>query len=163
VAFVLDGPVAAGGVGQRNEDEAIAAQGAAQDLQALRGSATNDHWNADTLGTTAVMGVRNLDTGVVSIRTGINGAGEAPDSWPQWAKDVFVQGDGHAEMGIFNSLADNEVLDFGGTSRNVCCDCYSQLDGPDIHFGGPEFPGLDEKSPSRMFWREPGYPDNPDE
>ena len=54
-----------------NEDEAVAAQAVAQDLQGLRGSATNDHGNADTHGTPALMGVRNLDTGAVSIRTGL--------------------------------------------------------------------------------------------
>jgi RHS repeat-associated protein len=142
--------------------EAAEAQSWAQDLQALRGLAANDHWNAENLGTTTVIGVRNTVTGQISIRTGINGpAAEAPDSWPQWAKDAFTRGDGHAEMGVLNTLGENEVIEFGGTSRNVCWDCYRSLSDPDIRFGGRRFPGMSDKSPFRMFWRDPGYPDNP--
>ncbi|MCX5093841.1 hypothetical protein OOK36_34160 [Streptomyces sp. NBC_00365] len=110
-------------------------------------------------GTTAVIAVRNTETNVLSIRTGINGGGEAPDSWPQWAKDSFVQAGGHAEEGIINSMAPNEVLEFGGTSRNICEEtCYPLMNQRGIIVGGPEFPGAADKTPWRMFWTDPADP-----
>jgi Pretoxin HINT domain len=147
-----------------NAESAEHAQNAAQHRNGLRSSATNEGYNGDSWGTTTVIGVRNLGTGEISTRVGINGnATEAPNSWPQWAKDAFVPGGGHAKAGIINSLTGNDMIEFGGTSRNICWECYSQLQGPDVVIGGSEFPGAADKSPFRMFWREPGYPDNPRE
>jgi hypothetical protein len=107
-----------------------------------------------------VIGVRTPSG--IETRIGINGnAQEAPNSWPEWAQKAFVPGAGHAEAGILNSLADGEYIEFGGTSRNICWDCYMQLDSSDILFGGPDFPGAADKSPRRMFSREPGSTDGP--
>ncbi|WTI72489.1 polymorphic toxin-type HINT domain-containing protein [Streptomyces sp. NBC_00728] len=139
--------------------EAALAQESAAALQDLRHSATNDHWMAGDRGTTAVIAVRN-SKGQLFIRTGINGGGEAPDSWPKWAKDVFVQAIGHAEEGILSKMASGEVLEFGGTSRNICeMQCYPLLSQRGIIVGGPEFPGREDKTPWRMFWTDPVDPD----
>jgi hypothetical protein len=128
------------------------------DLQDLRYEATNDHWMAGDRGTTAVFGVRNIRTGSLSIRTGINGdAVSAPNSWPEWAREAFVPGAGHAEEGIISGLTEDEFVEFGGTSRNICEDvCYRLLNYRGIVFGGDEFPGALDKTPWRMFWSHPG-------
>ncbi|MDI2132183.1 DUF6531 domain-containing protein [Yinghuangia seranimata] len=141
-------------------DDAVLAQQAAQDLQDLRFTATNDHWDAGVWGTTTVIGVRDAASGDLSIRTGINGgATEAPDSWPQWAKDAFAPGEGHAEEGVINSLGPREFVEFGGTSRNICeATCYPLLNQRGIIVGGPEFPGNPDKTPWRMFWSDPDDP-----
>jgi hypothetical protein len=146
--------------GPGGEDDAALAQQAASDLQNLRYGATNDHWMAGDRGTTAVIGVRNTETGALSIRTGINGdAAVAPDSWPQWAKGAFVSGPGHAEEGILSGLGSNEIAEFGGASRNFCQEvCYRLLNRRGIVFGGPEFPGTADKTPWRMFWTDPNEP-----
>ncbi|NUS11508.1 MAG: hypothetical protein HOY69_08915, partial [Streptomyces sp.] len=136
--------------------EAEKAYDAVVDLHQLRGLATNEAFDDPVgWGTTAIIGVRNLETGRISIRTGINGAGEAPDSWPQWARDAFQQADGHAEEGIITSLAHNEHIVFGAASRNVCWGVCYRLMSEDIALGGPDFPGKSDKSPKRMFWLDP--------
>lgn len=146
--------------GLSNEGEAQHAHIAADVLQQARYRATNEtiagvRGAQGQFGTTAVVGVRNTTTGNVSIRTAVNHSGDAPDSWPQWAKDAFVQGEGHAETTIVNSLAPDEEIAFGAASRNVCWSCHSALSSdPGLVMGGPQFPGGPNASPFRMFWRE---------
>jgi hypothetical protein len=144
-----------------NETLASQAMNAAIDLQQLRYTATNESGDQGYWGTTAVMGVYSPETGKVETRTGINGDGPAPDSWPEWAKKAFVQASGDAEAGIISKLADGESLEYGGTSRNVCWRCYSQASGANMRFGSTGSRGGPQASPFRLFWREPGYPDNP--
>lgn len=135
--------------------EAEAAYEHAADLQDLRHVATNNAYPiAGSHGTTAVIGVRNMETGRISIRTGINGSKPAPDSWPQWAQDAFVQADGHAEEGIISSLAANEHIVFGAASRNVCFVCEGMM-SEDMVLGGGIFPGKGDKTFFRMFWLDP--------
>lgn len=43
-----------------------------------------------------------------------------------------MQANGHAEAGILSSLGNDEVVEFGGASRNVCRACYAELSGSDI-------------------------------
>jgi hypothetical protein len=146
--------------GLSNEEEAYHAHIAADVLQQARHRATNEtiagvRGAQGQFGTTAVIGVRNTTTRSISIRTAVNHGGEAPNSWPQWAKDAFVQGDGHAETTILNSLADDEEAVFGAASRNICLGCHSALSSdPDIIIGGKEFAGGPKASPFRMFWRQ---------
>jgi hypothetical protein len=146
--------------GLSNQEEAEHASIAADVLQQSRYRATNEdipgvRGAQGKFGTTAVVGVRNKTSGEVSIRTAVNHDGEAPNSWPQWAKDAFVQGEGHAETTILNGLADDEEIAFGAASRNVCWGCHSALSSdPEIVVGGPQFPGGPNASPFRMFWRK---------
>jgi RHS repeat-associated protein len=133
--------------------EAEHAYDAVVDLHHLRGTATNEAFDDPVgWGTSAIIGVRNMETGRISIRTGINGAGEAPDSWPKWARDAFQQAEGHAEEGIIRSLAHNEHVVFGAASRNVCWGVCHRIMSEDMALGGPPFPGKADKSPYRMFW-----------
>jgi hypothetical protein len=136
--------------------EAEGAYDAVVDLHQLRGLATNEAFDDPVgWGTTAIIGVRNMETGRISIRTGINGAGEAPDSRPQWARNAFQSAGGHAEEGIITSLAHNEHVVFGAASRNVCWGICHRLMSEDVTLGGPDFPGRGDKSPKRMFWLDP--------
>ncbi|BCJ37538.1 hypothetical protein Athai_50410 [Actinocatenispora thailandica] len=127
------------------EAEATAAQGRAQDLEAQRG------WSG---GTTAVMGVRNVETGSVAIRIAINGDRAMPKSWELGAGEEFVRGAGHAEETIFNSLASNEEVVYGGTSRNVCQAICAKFMRPNsLTLGGRPFMGRADKTAFRTFWR----------
>ncbi|WP_406400100.1 DNRLRE domain-containing protein [Streptomyces sp. NBC_00879] len=143
-----------------NEEEAQHAYIAADVLQQARYRATNEsipgvRGAQGQYGTTAVVGVRNTTTGDISIRTAVNHGGDAPNSWPQWAQNAFVQGEGHAETTILSSLADNEEVLFGAASRNVCWGCHGSLSSdPGIVIGGPRFRGGPLASPFRMFWRQ---------
>jgi hypothetical protein len=142
-----------------NAEEAEHAYIAADTLQQGRHRATNETVSGvrgaqGQYGTTAVIGVRNTTTGGISVRTAVNHNGDAPNSWPQWARDAFVQGEGHAETTIIGSLAANEEVAFGAASRNVCWGCNSALSSDaGIVFGGGQFPGGPKASPFRMFWR----------
>ncbi|MER5474053.1 LamG-like jellyroll fold domain-containing protein [Streptomyces sp. NPDC002685] len=146
--------------GLSNEEEAQHAQVAADVLQHARHRATNEtiagvRGAQGTFGTSAVVGVRNTTTGDVSIRTAVNHSGAAPDSWPQWAKNAFVQGDGHAETTILDGLAHDEEVVFGAASRNICNKCNSALSKlKGIVIGGEQFAGGPKATPFRMFWRE---------
>jgi hypothetical protein len=141
-----------------SQADAAGAYEAAQRLQDLRHDATNDYGVAGYHGTTSVIAVFNAVTGRIHMRTGINGNGEAPNSWPQWAQDGFVRtNDGsHAEEGILNDLAPEEFVMWGASSRGLCWGrCHPRLSGdPNIEVGGPEY-GADpaKNSPWRMFWR----------
>ncbi|MFE0422254.1 polymorphic toxin-type HINT domain-containing protein [Streptomyces sp. NPDC058953] len=143
-----------------NQAEAEEAYIYADLLQQARWRATNEtipgvRGLQGQFGTTALIGVRNRNTGEVSVRTAVNHDGPAPDSWPQWAKDAFVQGQGHAEATVVGSLGANEEIVFGAASRNVCNGCESALTkDPDIVLGGREFRGGPGTSPYRMFWRK---------
>jgi hypothetical protein len=80
-----------------------------------------------------------------------------PSSWEGLVSpDEFVQGPGHAEEAIVNSLAEDEVIGFGGTSRNICWDiCHALLDQPGMKFGGAGYMGGNpDKSPFSTFWAE---------
>ncbi|MFD8077149.1 polymorphic toxin-type HINT domain-containing protein [Streptomyces sp. NPDC059718] len=145
--------------GLSNQEEAEHAYIAADVLQQARHRATNEtipgvRGDQGTFGTTAVIGVRDA-SGNITVRTAVNHSGPAPDSWPQWAKDAFVPGEGHAERTILNNLAEGEQIVFGAASRNVCWKCHSPLSGDSgIVFGGGNFPGGPKASPWRMFWRQ---------
>ncbi|MFJ6408813.1 ricin-type beta-trefoil lectin domain protein [Streptomyces hydrogenans] len=151
-------PVLVHNCGLSNEEEAEHAYVAADTLQQGRYRATNEtisgvRGDQGTYGTTAVIGVLDTNTGEVTIRTSVNHDGPAPDSWPKWARDAFVQGTGHAEMTILNSLAPHEQIAFGAASRNVCNACHGGLSAvPGIVFGGGQYPGGHKASPFRKFW-----------
>jgi hypothetical protein len=69
------------------------------------------------------------------------------------AGETFVEGAGHAEQTIFNSLDDNWRLLEGGASRNVCQDvCAPLIKDSGGELGGPSFRGMSDKTPYRMFW-----------
>ena len=68
----------------------------------------------------------------------------------------FIQGAGHAEETIINSLGPDEEIGYGGASRNFCLDtCYRQLNVRGMRFGGEGyFGGLPDKSPYSLVWNE---------
>ncbi|MEV7601658.1 polymorphic toxin-type HINT domain-containing protein [Kitasatospora sp. NPDC089797] len=134
------------------ELDAIGARGRAEELQGMR----NDYPNADQHGTTAVIGVFNTETKTWVNRIAINGPGEMPSTWTLRPGEEFVQGRGHAEETILNGLGPNEIVGFGGTSRNICWDiCYGRLDSKGLMFGGAGYRGGNaDKSPFSLFWSE---------
>lgn len=78
-----------------------------------------------------------------------------PSTW-NLKPGEFVQGAGHAEETILNSLGKHEVVGFGGTSRNICKDtCFPMLNGNGMRFGGAGyFGGRADKTPISYFWQE---------
>ncbi|MEY9927757.1 putative nucleic acid-binding Zn-ribbon protein [Catenulispora sp. GP43] len=106
-------------------------------------------------GTTAVFGIFNTQTRQWSTRIGFNGTYEAPEDWLQ-PGETFAPGKAgaHAEENIVNSLGPNEVIGFGGTTRNICWDvCYRLLNTDGTTFGGAGWRrGLSDKSPYTLFW-----------
>ncbi|MFC7266487.1 polymorphic toxin-type HINT domain-containing protein [Streptomyces lutosisoli] len=125
--------------------EAEDAQKRAQALDAQRG------WGG---GTTAVIGVRNVDTGVIANRIAINGNRNMPKNWQLGSNEQFVRGSGHAEETIFNSLAHNEEVLYGGTSRNVCQAVCAPFMRPwSLRLDGQVFAGMGDKAAYRTFWR----------
>jgi RHS repeat-associated protein len=126
------------------EAEAVAAQKRAADLESQRG------WSG---GTTTVIGVRNVDTGVITERIAINGKGKMPKQWNINPND-FVRGPGHAEETIFKGLKPGEEVLYGGTSRNVCQSICSRFMRPwSLKLDGQVFRGMDDKTAFRTFWR----------
>lgn len=79
-----------------------------------------------------------------------------PSGWTLKPGDKFVQGAGHAEETILNNLGPDEVVGFGGTSRNICRDtCYPMLNGNAMGFSGAgHFGGRADKTPFSLFWQE---------
>ncbi|MFC5766753.1 RHS repeat-associated core domain-containing protein [Actinacidiphila bryophytorum] len=132
------------------EADAVAARGRAEELQSQR----NDYPHAAQHGTTAVIGVFNTKTRQWVNKVAINGDGAAP--WALRSGEEFVQGAGHAEQTILNSLGSHEVVGFGGTSRNICRDtCYALLNSRGMRFGGAGyFGGRADKTPFSYFWQE---------
>ncbi len=127
------------------EPEAVLAQQRAAALDAQRG------WGG---GTTAVIGVRNVETGQVINRVAINGTGKMPKGWSLDEGEEFVQGAGHAEQTIFNSLKPGEEVLYGGASRNVCKNICSKFMRPwGLRLDGEVFRGMDDKTAYRTFWR----------
>ncbi|MEU9130709.1 polymorphic toxin-type HINT domain-containing protein [Kitasatospora sp. NPDC048540] len=135
-----------------SEVDAIGARGRAEELQGKR----NDYPNADQHGTTAVIGVFNTETKTWVNRIAINGPGEMPSTWTLRPGEEFVQGRGHAEETILDNLGPNEIVGYGGTSRNICWDiCYGRLDSKGLVFGGAGYRGGNaDKSPFSLFWSE---------
>jgi hypothetical protein len=117
-------------------------------------NASRDAWMAQR-GTTAA--IRAQHTGTGEIRTFI--ATESRTMPAEFegqlgAGETFVEGAGHAEQTIFNSLDDSSwrLLE-GGASRNVCKDvCAPLIKDSGGELGGPTFRGLSDKTPYRMFW-----------
>ncbi|MFI5897483.1 DUF6531 domain-containing protein [Actinoplanes sp. NPDC051513] len=124
----------------------------AEELQSLR----NDYPNAANHGTTSVIGVFNKTTGRWTNHVAINGGGAMPSTWTLRAGEKFVQGAGHAEETILANLGPDEIVGFGGTSRNICRDtCYPLLNGNGMRFGGAGyFGGRADKTPFSYFWQE---------
>ncbi|TDB77119.1 sugar-binding protein, partial [Actinomadura sp. KC216] len=131
------------------EADAILARSRAEEIQASRTDYPNSHLN----GTTAVIGVLDTKTKEWSIRVGINGGGELSESMLRDG-ERFVRAPGGAEEGIINSLGPNEVVMFGGTSRNICiATCYRLLNVRGMRFGGEGYRGgLSDKTPFSLFW-----------
>ncbi|MDR7273632.1 RHS repeat-associated protein [Catenuloplanes atrovinosus] len=134
------------------ETDASLARDRAEELQSGR----DDYWNAANHGTTAVIGVFNTKTKQWTNHIAINGDGEMPSGWTLGANEKFVQGRGHAEEAILNNLGPDEVVGFGGTSRNICRDiCYPLLNGAGMRFGGAGyFGGRADKTEFSLFWQE---------
>ncbi|MFF0574621.1 polymorphic toxin-type HINT domain-containing protein [Streptosporangium saharense] len=132
------------------ENDALLARGRAEELQAQR----NDYPNAANHGTTATIGVFNTETRAWSLRVGVNGGGPMPSGWTLREGEEFVQAAGHAEEGILNSLGPNEIVGFGGTSRNICAAvCYRLLNVRGMRFGGQGYMGgRPDKTPFSLFW-----------
>ncbi|GAB7184245.1 hypothetical protein ATKI12_4076 [Kitasatospora sp. Ki12] len=139
------------------EDDAKAARSRAEELQAQRPPPMNDR------GTTAVIGVYNTATKTWTNRIAIEGGGPLPPGWELRPGEKFVQADGaasrpviHAEETVIDSLGPDEVIGYGGTSRNICQDaCYRALAGRGITFGGAgDRGGAPDKSPYSTFWSE---------
>lgn len=116
----------------------------------------NDYPHADQHGTTSVIGVFNTQSRTWTNRIAINGDGAMPSSWSLRPGEEFVQGPGHAEETVVNNLGPNEVIGFGGTSRNICWDiCHRALDSRGLQFGGAGYRGGNaDKSPYSLFWSE---------
>jgi hypothetical protein len=102
------------------------------------------------------MGIYNKTTGQWTNRIAINGGGAMPSGWTLNSGEQFVQGVGHAEETILNTLGPDEVVGFGGTSRNICRDiCYPMLNGNGMRFGGAGYyGGRADKTPFSLFWQE---------
>jgi len=134
------------------EGDAVAARGRAEELQGAR----NDYPHADQHGTTSVIGVFNTQSRTWTNRIAINGDGAMPSAWSLRPGEEFVQGPGHAEETVVNNLGPNEVIGFGGTSRNICWDiCHRALDSRGLQFGGAGYRGGNaDKSPYSLFWSE---------
>ncbi|WP_033215567.1 hypothetical protein [Kitasatospora phosalacinea] len=139
------------------EDDAKAARSRASELQAQRPPPMNDR------GTTAVIGVYNTATKTWTNRIAIEGGGPRPPDWKLRPGEEFVQARGtasrsviHAEETIIDSLGPDEIIGFGGASRNICRDaCYRALTGRGITFGGAgDFNGAPDKTPYSTFWSE---------
>jgi RHS repeat-associated protein len=152
--YVLAGnePVLVHNCGGPTEVDAKLARDRAEGLQGLR----DDYPNAANHGTTSVIGVYNKTTKQWTNHIAINGDGAMPSGWTLGPGEKFVQGAGHAEETILNNLGADEVVGFGGTSRNICRDtCYRMLNGNGMRFGGAGyFGGLADKTPFSYFWQE---------
>lgn len=68
-----------------------------------------------------MIGVFNTKTKEWTNYIAINGsADEMPSGWKLRDNERWVGGSGHAEETILKSLGLDEVVAFGGTSRNIC-------------------------------------------
>ena len=69
--------------------------------------------------------------------------------------EIFVEGEGHAEQTIIDALDKldgNWKIIAGGTSRNVCRKtCAPRIANHGLELTGPEFRGMPDKTPYRMF------------
>ncbi|GAA0516934.1 hypothetical protein Ade02nite_84890 [Paractinoplanes deccanensis] len=152
--YVLAGnePVLVHNCGAPVENDAKLARDRAESLQSLR----DDYPNAANHGTTSVIGVYNKTTGQWTHHIAINGDGDMPNGWTLDANEKFIRGRGHAEQTILNNLGDDEIVGFGGTSRNICRDtCYPLLNSNGMRFGGAGyFGGRADKTPFSYFWQE---------
>lgn len=103
-----------------------------------------------------MIGVFNKTTKKWTNYVAINGPGAMPSGWKLGPGEKFIQGQGHAEETILNSLKADEVVGFGGTSRNICRDtCYPLLNTRRMRFGGAGyFGGRPDKTPFSYFWQE---------
>ncbi|MER8185266.1 polymorphic toxin-type HINT domain-containing protein [Kitasatospora sp. NPDC094015] len=135
-----------------SELDAIGARGRAEELQGMR----TDYPHADQKGTTAVIGVFNTETKTWVNRIAFEGSGGMPSNWILRPGEEFVPGRGHAEETILDNLGPNEIVGYGGTSRNICWDiCYGRLDSRNLVFGGAGYRGGNaDKSPFTLFWSE---------
>jgi hypothetical protein len=124
-------------------------QARAAQLQALR-----DPWLAEK-GTTAAIDIQNRTTG--AIRTLLATEDKTmPKEWQGLlrADEEYAPGMGHAEQTILNSVSDESEIVAGGTSRNVCLAvCAPLIDDAGLELEGPQFRGMPENTPFRMFSR----------
>jgi RHS repeat-associated protein len=137
--------------GAPNETDASLARDRAEQIQAMREQA--DPKAAD--GTTAVFGIFNKVTRQWSTRVGFNGEFTMPKEWLADGESFAPGAIGsHAEQNIIDSLSPDEVIGFGGTTRNICWNvCYNMLEGDGVEFGGVGYRrGWPDKSPYTLFW-----------